>query len=216
MPTARRLRPLDRPLTAKARATVTAPCLLEAWAAHEAELLRYLRHHFCPVSEAEDVLHDLFLKALRQGERFCAVSNPRAWLFEVARNAAVDHARRTRSSAPLPEDLAATAGEPSVVFTALAAEAVEPGLAPVDLLSACLPRVLTELAAEDREALELCDIGGMSQKAFAELKGLSLPGAKSRIQRARQRLRARLLCACQVQLDERGQVCCFVPRPPLA
>ena len=216
MPTARRLRPLDRPLTAKARATVTAPCLLEAWSAHEAELLRYLRHHVRPASEAEDVLHDLFLKALRQGERFCAVSNPRAWLFEVARNAAVDHARRTRSSAPLPEDLAATAGEPSVVFTALAAEAVEPGLAPVDLLSACLPRVLTELAAEDREALELCDIGGMSQKAFAERKGLSLPGAKSRIQRARQRLRARLLCACQIQLDERGQVCCFVPRPPLA
>ncbi len=65
----------------------------------------------------------------------CAVSNPRAWPFEVARNAAVDHARRTRSSAPLPEDLAATAGEPLAAFTALAAEAVEPGLAPVDLLS---------------------------------------------------------------------------------
>ena len=216
MPTARRLRPLDRPLTAKARATVTVPCLLEAWAAHEAELLRYLRHHVCPVSEAEDVLHDLFLKALRQGERFCAVRNPRAWLFEVARNAAVDHARRARRSAPLPEDLAASEFEPAEAFALLTQEAGEPGLAPVDLLSACLPRALTELAAEDREALELCDIGGMSQKAFAERKGLSLPGAKSRIQRARQRLRARLLCACQIQLDERGQVCCFVPRPPLA
>jgi RNA polymerase sigma-70 factor (ECF subfamily) len=194
---------------------LTVPCLLDAWSAHEAELLRYLRHHVRPASEAEDVLHDLFLKALRQGERFCAVSNPRAWLFEVARNAAVDHARRTRSSAPLAEDLAASELEPAGVFAALVDETVEPGLAPVDLLSACLPRVLTELAAEDREALELCDIGGMSQKAFAELKGLSLPGAKSRVQRARQRLRAQLLRACQVQLDERGQVCCFVPRPPL-
>ena len=123
MPTARRLRPLDRPLTAKARATVTVPCLLEAWAAHEAELLRYLRHHVCPVSEAEDVLHDLFLKALRQGERFCAVSNPRAWLFEVARNAAVDHARRARRSAPLPEDLAASEFEPAEAFALLTQEA---------------------------------------------------------------------------------------------
>jgi RNA polymerase sigma-70 factor (ECF subfamily) len=192
---------------------VTVPCLLAAWSAHEAELLRYLRHHVRPVSEAEDVLHDLFLKALRQGERFCAVSNPRAWLFEVARNAAVDHARRTRSSTPLAEDLAANAIEEA--FAVLTQEAGESGLEPVDLLSACLPRVLTELAAEDREALELCDIGGMSQKAFAELKGLSLPGAKSRVQRARQRLRAQLLCACQVQLDARGRVCCFVPRPPL-
>lgn len=194
---------------------MTVPCLLDAWAAHEVELLRYLRHHIRPAAEAEDVLHDLFLKALRQGERFCAVSNPRAWLFEVARNAAVDHARRTRSSEPLPEDLAERGGDLAGAFEALTDEAVEPGLAPVDLLSACLPRVLRELAAEDREALELCDIGGMSQKAFAELKGLSLPGAKSRVQRARQRLRAQLLCACQVRFDARGQVCCFVPRPPL-
>ena len=47
------------------------------------------------------------------------------------------------------------------------------------------------------------------------LKGLSLPGAKSRVQRARQRLRERLASACQVRLDVEGQVCCFVPRPPL-
>lgn len=193
---------------------MTVPCLLDAWSAHESELLRYLRHHVRPASEAEDVLHDLFLKALRQGERFCAVNNPRAWLFEVARNAVVDHARRTRSSEPLPEDLAERGAEPAAMGAQAMNVLPEPGLAPVDLLSACLPRVLTELAADDREALELCDIGGMSQKAFAALKGLSLPGAKSRVQRARQRLRAQLLCACQVQLDERGKVCCFVPRPP--
>ena len=46
-------------------------------------------------------------------------------------------------------------------------------------------------------------------------KGLSLPGAKSRVQRARQRLREQLSAACQVKFDGAGQVCCFVPRPPL-
>lgn len=178
---------------------MTFPCLLDAWSAHEAELLRYLRHHIRPPSEAEDVLHDLFLKALRQGEHFCEVNNPRAWLFEVARNAVVDHARRTRNGEPLPEDLAAPEFE----------------VAMVEQLSACLPRVLAELSEEDREAISLCDIGGMTQMRFAELKGLSLPGAKSRVQRARQRLREQLLCACQVRFDESGKVCCFVPRPPL-
>ena len=184
---------------------MTVPCLLDAWSAHEAELLRYLRHHLRQPGEAEDLLHDLFLKAVRQHERFCAVGNRRAWLFEVARNLVIDNARRTHASLPLPDDLAAPAPD----------LASEDGPAPVDLLSACLPRVLGELAAEDREAIERCDIGGMTQQAFAELKGLSLPGAKSRVQRARQRLRAQLLRACQVQLDEHGKVCCFVPRPPL-
>ncbi|MFV8823167.1 sigma-70 family RNA polymerase sigma factor [Thauera sp. WH-2] len=181
---------------------MTVPCLLEAWSAHEAELLRYLRHRLRQPAEAEDVLHDLFLRAVRQRERFCAVTNPRAWLFEVARNIVIDNARRAHASEPLPDNL-------------VAFDEAESELAPVDRLSACLPRVLSELAAEDREALECCDIDGMTQQAFAELKGLSLPGAKSRVRRARQRLRAQLLTACQVQLDEDGKVCCFVPRPPL-
>lgn len=145
------------------------------------------------------MLHDVFLKTVHQRERFCAVANPRAWLFEVARHAVVDHVRRTRKSEPVPEDLAAPEVE----------------VAAVDLLSACLPRVLMELSEEDREAIELCDIHGMTQGRFAALKGLSLPGAKSRVQRARQRLREQLVRSCRVQVGEDGQVCCFVPRPPL-
>jgi len=84
------------------------------------------------------VLHDVFLKAVHQHERFCAVANPRAWLFEVARHAVVDHVRCIRRSEPVPDDLAP-----------------EGEIEPVDLLSACLPRVLMELSAEDREAIEL-------------------------------------------------------------
>ena len=102
---------------------------------------------------------------------------------------------------PLPEELAA---EPEAV------------LAPVDGLAQCLPRVLSELAPEDREAIKLCDIEGMSQKDYAARLGLTLPGAKSRVQRARARLKARLTEACQVTFDESGEVCCFVPRPPAA
>lgn len=181
---------------------MTVPCLLAAWSAHEAELRRYLRHCLADRDEADDLLHDLFLKACRQGEAFCAVSQPRAWLFEVARNTVLGHLRRRRPTLPLPPDLAA-------------AEPAETCDAPVDQLAQCLPRVLTELSPEDREAVSLCDLGGMSQAAFAELKGLSLPGAKSRVQRARRRLREQLSVACQVKLDGAGQVCCFVPRPPI-
>ena len=69
---------------------------------------------------------------------------------------------------------------------------------------------------EDREAILLCDIEGMTQAEYATRLGISLPGAKSRVQRARQRLKARLSEACRVRYDERGNVCCFTPRPPIA
>ena len=72
--------------------------------------------------------------------------------------------------------------------------------------------MLAALAAEDREALTLCDLEVMTQDAYAQLKGLTLPGAKSRVHRARKPLREHT--TCQVRLDDTGRVCCFVPRPP--
>ncbi len=150
--------------------------------------------------DAEDLLQDVFLKAMRQGERFCAIVDARAWLFEVARNALADRLRLARATVELPEDLSAATEE----------------AAAVDSLAVCLPRVLSELNAEDREAITLCDLEGLTQEEYARRKGLSLPGAKSRVQRARKRLRERLTQACQVRLDAAGQVSDFVPRPPLA
>lgn len=171
-------------------------CLTTAWTAHEPELRGWLRRQLGNPAEADDLLQDLFLKALRQGERFCTVHNTRAWLFEVARNALADHWRVARHTVALPDDLPAPA---EVADT-------------VDSLTACLPRVLGELSVQDREAITLCDLQGMGQAEFAQTHGLSLSAAKSRIQRARQRLRERMVLGCQVQLDENGQVSDFVPR----
>ena len=171
-------------------------CLTTAWTAHEPELRGWLRRQLGNPAEADDLLQDLFLKALRQGERFCMVRNARAWLFEVARNALADHWRVARHTVQLPDDLLA----PVDVADA------------VDSLTACLPRVLSELSVQDREAITLCDLQGMGQAEFAQTRGLSLSAAKSRIQRARQRLRERMVLGCQVQLDENGLVSDFVQR----
>jgi RNA polymerase sigma-70 factor (ECF subfamily) len=174
-------------------------CLMSAWHDNEAELRGWLRHRLGNPVDADDMLQDLFIKAMRQGERFCAIDNARAWLFEVARNAVADRLRLKREMIELPADLANEAEE----------------VATVDSLVACLPRVLSELSPEDREAITLCDLQGVPQDEYARRKGLSLPGAKSRIQRARKRLRVQLSQACQVRLDAAGQVSDFVPRPPL-
>ena len=175
-------------------------CLMTAWHDNEAELRGWLRHRLGNAVDADDMLQDLFIKAMRQGERFCAIGNARAWLFEVARNALTDRLRVKRKMVELPADLTSESEE----------------IATVDSLAACLPRVLSELSAEDREAISLCDIEGVPQDEYARRVGLSLSGAKSRIQRARKRLREQLSRSCQVRLDAAGQVSDFVPRAPLA
>jgi RNA polymerase sigma-70 factor (ECF subfamily) len=179
---------------------MSPPCLLDAWSIHEAELRGYLRHRLGDDQEAKEALQDIFLKALRQGWRFCGVENARAWLFQVARNTLADRLRAHRDHLPLPEDLPAPDSQATV---------------PLDDLAQCLPRVLAELSESDRLALTLCDLEGQPQQVLADRLGLSLPGAKSRLQRARARLRQRLVNACQVRFDDSGRVCCFTPRTPL-
>ncbi|EAU55889.1 sigma-70 family RNA polymerase sigma factor [Mariprofundus ferrooxydans] len=174
-------------------------CLIRAWHNHEAELRGWLISRLDNAADADDLLQDVFEKAMLQGERFCTVENARAWLYRVTRNALIDRYRLTRELVELPDDIAADLPETETV----------------DNLSECIPRVLSELSAGDREVINCCDINGMSQQQFASLKGLSLPAVKSRIQRARRRLRQTLEENCQVRLDESGHVCSFVPRPPL-
>ena len=174
----------------------TQSCLRTAWRAHEPELRGWLRRRLSNPAEADDLLQDVFLKALRQGERFCSVLNARAWLFEVTRNALADKLRVARLTVELPDDLAAAMDETQTV----------------DELTACLPRVLSELSSQDREVITLCDLQGMAQADYAAAKGLGLSAAKSRLQRARQRLKQRMTDVCQVRLDESGRVSDFVPR----
>lgn len=171
-------------------------CLTTAWKHHAPELRGWARHRLGNAAEADDLLQDLFLKALRQGERFCSVHNARAWLFEVARNTLADRLRVARDTVDLPDDLSAPVDETDTV----------------DTLTACLPRVLSELSPEDRDAITQCDLQGVPQAEYARHAGLSLSAAKSRVQRARQRLRQRMTRACQVTFDDAGKVSDFVPR----
>ena len=176
------------------------PCIIEAWGEHEAELRGYLRRRLGGDHDsAEDLLQDTFLRALKQGSRFCAIEQPRAWLFQVARNRFSDHLRRARlrQTDPLNED---------------SAEIIEDGsaepVAAVASLDSCLPQALAALSESDRHILQLCDLEGVRQVDYAASHQLGLSTVKSRIQRARKRLKAKLDSLCGVRYDDSGQVCC--------
>jgi RNA polymerase sigma-70 factor, ECF subfamily len=170
-------------------------CVLGAWRNHESELRGYLRHRLIDADRADDVLQDVFVKAMRQGQAFCRLDNARAWLFQVARNTLVDHLRTQHPDEPLPDDLPASQDEPESI----------------DALANCIDKVLPELDYSDRDILNQCDLLGVRQQDYADANGLTLAAAKSRLSRARQRLRERLTESCQVHFGETGAVCCHVP-----
>jgi RNA polymerase sigma-70 factor (ECF subfamily) len=135
-------------------------CVAAAWAAHESALRGYLRVQLLDGHAAEDMLQDVFVKAMRQGQGFCRLDNPRAWLFQVARNALVDRARGAKVHVALDD-----------VGIELAAPQPEP-VAPVDALVGCVARVLGEMSADDAAILRACDLEGQTRREYAERNGL--------------------------------------------
>jgi RNA polymerase sigma-70 factor (ECF subfamily) len=61
-----------------------------------------------------------------------------------------------------------------------------------------------------REALILIELEGLSQQQYAEKVGISYTNAKTRVQRAREKLRKIILQCCQYQFDKYGNIvsCC--------
>jgi RNA polymerase sigma-70 factor (ECF subfamily) len=164
-------------------------CILDAWHAHEDELLGFLSRRTGERAVAEDLLQDVFVRAAGQGERFCRLGDRRAWLFRVARNRLIDHVRSRRPA----EDI----GE-------VAIEADE--LPPLYALEHCLRSNLARMTESERRIIEACDLDRMPQAEYADRHGLSLAATKSRLLRARRKLRRLLVGRCRVRFDDDGRV----------
>jgi RNA polymerase sigma-70 factor (ECF subfamily) len=59
--------------------------------------------------------------------------------------------------------------------------------------------MVKSLPKQDRQALVLTEFQGLTQKEYGERLGLSFSGAKSRVQRAREKLKQMLLECCHVE-----------------
>ncbi len=146
---------------------------------------------------AEDILQDVFLK-IHGG--IAGLSDERrlqGWIYRIARNAVVDYYRRPHAGLELPEDLAAAEDEDDYKMERE--------------LASSLRAMVEQLPEDYRQALVLTVFEGLTQKEVAERLGLSLSGAKSRVQRARERLRDMLLDCCHFEFDRRGRVIDYYP-----
>jgi len=174
-----------------------APCLLATWADTESALFRWLTQHCSCHDLAYDLLQETFLKALQQETHFCNFDNQKAWLFTVAKNLLIDEWRKSGKIQSLNAEVLDSE-------TDLERE-------PVVSLVQCLPRALACLNEQDRAVIEFCDLQGHSQLEFAQRYHLSITAVKSRIQRARPKLREQLKVNCDIRFDDNDKVCCFTP-----
>lgn len=129
-------------------------------------------------SAAEDVTALAFERAFRKRNRFDPRrGSPRAWLFGIARNAALDELRRRRRQAQLaaePEDADAPSAQ---------------GLAEAASTRAALRTALAGLDPRERELVAMKFFAGLSNSEIAGVLGISESNAATRLHRVITKLR---------------------------
>jgi RNA polymerase sigma-70 factor (ECF subfamily) len=170
--------------------------LEQVWDRYRARLLAFIKAKEGVPEEAEDILQELFLR-IHTG--LCCLQEWTAmerWIYRVTRNLIIDHYRAKRSHEELSEELPARE-------TPFPVELEED---PVAKLAFSLRETIDELREPYREALVLTEYEGLTQAEYASRAGLSLSGAKSRVQRAREKLKELLLECCHFELDRLGGI----------
>lgn len=163
------------------------------WNAFSDKILGYIRRSVPNSDDAQDIRQEVFLNVYQQLAKLRDTDKIQSWMYQITRNTIADYYRRSYKQQGAIADIQAT--EPS--SEEIKAFETE--------LFCCLTPFLQELHEPYREALAL-SMQGMSQQQIADIQGISLSGAKSRVQRAREMLKERFMACCQYTLGEDGKL----------
>ncbi len=154
---------------------MTYPTAEDLYARHARGLFGYLARMTRRRDVADDLIQDVFLRVVKALRTAAPISNERAWLYAIARNALADryHDDR-RSSTALPDG-------PNDAMAR-----------PMQPLALGLSEALDRMAPADRECLLLREWGGLTYEEIAATTGCTIESVRARLRRARTSLREEL------------------------
>lgn len=184
------------------------PTVAQLWRNFGQRLGAFVRTRVADPGDASDIVQEVFARITQQLAAGREISDASGWVFRITRSAIADHYRGQAKGQRLRERVAL---EPGLLEVDPAAEF--PGETPADsateAFARCMTAFIATLPKKYAQALELTDLGTLSQVDAARELGLSNSGMKSRVQRGRALLRDRLLQCCRVDLDSRGGIVDF-------
>lgn len=144
-------------------------------AALRPKLHRYCARMIGSVIDGEDVVQDVILKALESRDDVDALANPKAWLFRIAHNTAIDFLRRrARQQARLSDE------DINMIADTAAADS--------RLAAAASLRTFMQLPAAQRSSVILMDVLGYSLDEIGGITQMTIPAIKASLHRGRARL----------------------------
>lgn len=168
----------------------------EIWLKFSHPVKDFIRNKTHNSDVADDILQEIFIKIhqnlhlLRDKERVAG------WVFQIARNTVLNYFRMQKKNLENQEFHQRETEEESYFKENNLNEMVE----------IWLGEFKKDLDPKYQEALQLVDIEGITQIELAHRLGISVSGAKSRVQRGREQLKQKLIDCCPVKTDQYGNI----------
>lgn len=180
--------------------TVAAPVLTteEVWREFGTQLRAFVHRRIADPDRADDVLGEILLRIHTHLGHVEDRDHLLRWMYRIARTTIVDHYRRSARERNRFVPLTGDEPDPTTPDSD-----DDPDNA-LRELAVCVRPLLTGLSPEQRRAVELTDLDGLTQARAADLEHVSLSGMKSRVQRGRRKLAELLGRCCELNLDAHG------------
>ena len=171
--------------------------LKQLWQEYEDRLRQFLLSRVKNPADVDDLLQEILIKTYQHLNTVKKPEKLLSWLFQIARNTLIDYYRKSRVE---------TSRQDIVKGAMLTDEEPEQYEQVRRELTNCIRPFLNQIPEKYREAIEIVDLQGSSQKELAKKLGLSYSAVKSRVQRGRSMLRAKFEECCRCESDVRGNV----------
>jgi RNA polymerase sigma-70 factor (ECF subfamily) len=181
--------------------TPNQPSTEAIWTHLSSDLRRFIRRRVADHHAADDLLQETFVRVHRNLGTLHEADRLASWVYQIARNVVHDHHRRAANGA-----VALADADPVDDADDRLGQRGCGGCDWLDEMIGALPDGY-------REAVRMSEVEGLSQQMVADRLGLSLSGAKSRIQRGRGMLKGILDGCCRFEFDGRGKLMDCEPRP---
>lgn len=169
------------------------PEITSIWENFHKELKAFIQNKTRNTADTDDILQDAFLRIIRNLDKVKQSDNLRNYLYGIVRNTVYDHFNRKKA--------VFLTDEPNDVLNDEEAHNLNSAVA-----ECCIKPLINKLPDHYREALLITEFQDISQKELALKLNISYSGAKSRVQRGKEKLKELLLECCPYKSDAYGNL----------
>ncbi|MFC7773394.1 sigma-70 family RNA polymerase sigma factor [Flavobacterium sp. GCM10027622] len=158
---------------------------IDIWKQFSENLKGYIVSKIKDTEITKDLLQEVFIKIHLNNHKLKNTDSLKSWVFSITHNTIIDYFKSQSKPIPL---LELPDNEETNHHSA----------------ENCIIPLINHLPEKYKEALLLSEIKGKKQQEVAEILNITLPGAKSRIQRGRKLLQQGLIDCCDYTLNNKG------------